>query len=362
MPIASSQITIIDYNDALTLTGFITANMAKTQIYNPDNGSYSPNWAGATKLLLTPSLFKMGDGTDLLGTGSAQIQSVKWYDAAAPTTQLTDGTTYGIPASGLKTLTVKENLLSGTTGAKDFICEVVYRDPTTSLDLAHKMSISFSRVVNGGGITMAVVTTPSGNVFKNNLVSTLPVTAELKRGSVTDTADVTYEWFKQDPSQVTDGGAGIGWKKITAGNTYGGITNYTTATMTVPAASVVNLAAFKVKITDTDVSSNTNGQSFYDTAVLYDQSDLIQVSIASSGGDVFKNGQGSTTLTARVFRAGVELDVGGTTYTYRWYKYDKNGNLVTGFGGAGIDYQPGKTLTVGDADVDVKATFSVELS
>lgn len=35
---AQGQFTIIDYNDALTLTGYIGSNLAKTQMYNPDNG------------------------------------------------------------------------------------------------------------------------------------------------------------------------------------------------------------------------------------------------------------------------------------------------------------------------------------
>ena len=36
---AQGQFTIIDYNDALTLTGYIGSNHPKTQMYNPDNGS-----------------------------------------------------------------------------------------------------------------------------------------------------------------------------------------------------------------------------------------------------------------------------------------------------------------------------------
>ena len=31
---AQGQFTIIDYNDALTLTGYIGSNLAKTQMYN----------------------------------------------------------------------------------------------------------------------------------------------------------------------------------------------------------------------------------------------------------------------------------------------------------------------------------------
>ena len=39
---AQRQFTIIDYNDALTLTGYIGSNLAKTQMFNPDNSTYSP--------------------------------------------------------------------------------------------------------------------------------------------------------------------------------------------------------------------------------------------------------------------------------------------------------------------------------
>ena len=52
---AQGQFTIIDYNDALTLTGFIGSSLAKTQMFNPDNNTYNPNWA-STNLVLTPSL------------------------------------------------------------------------------------------------------------------------------------------------------------------------------------------------------------------------------------------------------------------------------------------------------------------
>lgn len=36
---AQGQFTIIDYNDALTLTGYIGSNLAKSQMFNPDNNN-----------------------------------------------------------------------------------------------------------------------------------------------------------------------------------------------------------------------------------------------------------------------------------------------------------------------------------
>ena len=41
------------------------------------------------------------------------------------------------------------------------------KDASTGLELTHPLSISFSRVVNGGIVDL-FVTTPSGNVFKNS--------------------------------------------------------------------------------------------------------------------------------------------------------------------------------------------------
>ena len=60
---AQGQFTIIDYNDALTLTGYIGSNLAKTQMYNPDNGSYTPDWK-TKNLVLTPSLYVIGTTAD----------------------------------------------------------------------------------------------------------------------------------------------------------------------------------------------------------------------------------------------------------------------------------------------------------
>ena len=73
---AQGQFTIIDYNDALTLTGYIGSNLAKTQMYNPDNGSYTPDWK-TKNLVLTPSLYVIGTTADQIAT--ANVTSVKWY-------------------------------------------------------------------------------------------------------------------------------------------------------------------------------------------------------------------------------------------------------------------------------------------
>lgn len=357
MAIATGQFTIIDYNDALTLTGFIGSNHPKTQSYNPDNATYSPNWA-TTNLVLTPSLFKLGTSTDIII--DTAVQSVTWYyNNAGTETAITAGTNYVFSGTKSQILTIKVNDLTSIT-AKDYICKVVYRDVTTNLDLVYKMGITFNKVVNGGGIADAVAWCPSGNVFKNDTINSLPAQCDLWRGSVIDTTQITYQWYMQDSTVNTDQGGGIGWKKLTdTANMY---TGTTTTTLSVFASAVISYGVFKCQIKDTDTASNTYNQYFYDTVSFIDLSDPLQVTITSSGGDVFKNGVGSTTLTAKVYQAGAEVDSAGTKYTYKWYQYDQNGTLNANFGGTGINYKTGKTLAVGDADVTVKATFQVEIN
>lgn len=357
MAIATGQFTIIDYNDALTLTGYIGSNKPKTQMFNPDNNSYTPDWSTAN-LVLTPSLFKLGSATDIIT--SAEVQSIDWYDVSNGTeTLITANASYAIGASKPKALTVKTNVLAGLPG-KDFMCKIVYRDVTTGLDLTYKMSISFSRVVNGGGIADAVAWCPEGNVFKNGTVTSLKAQCDLWRGSVIDNTLVTYQWYQQDTAVSTDQGGGIGWRKLTevAGTT----TGVTSNSLTVFPSAVNVYAVFKCLIKDTDTNSNTKDQTFMDTVTFADQSDPMQVTITSTGGDIFKNGIGSTVLTAKVFQAGNEIDSAGTKYSYKWFKYKSDNTLDTNFGGTGINFKTGKTLNVGDADVDVKATFIVEVN
>jgi len=354
---AQGQFTIIDYNDALTLTGYIGSNLAKTQMYNPDNGTYTPSWS-STNLVLTPSLYVIGTTTDQIT--STNVTSVKWYQGTS-TTAISTGGNYALSGSKNHILTVKGNIMAGLPGV-DFRCEIVYHDDSTNLSLTHTLTISFSRVVNGGGIVDLLVTTPSGNVFKNSDVATLTAKAELWRGSSTDTTNVTYKWAIMDSSVTSssstgyDADFGVGWKKLS--DTTGKYTGTATATITIYAAAVDSYAVFKCCAKDTDSTSATYNSKFYDVATFIDNADPIQVVITSTGGDVFKNGQGSTTLTAVVYQAGSEIDSTGDG-TYTWTKYNKDGAIDTTWGTSGK--KTGKTLSVSNTDVTTKATFMVEV-
>lgn len=350
-----ADLTIIDYNDALTLTGYIGSNLAKTQMYNPDNGSYTPDWK-TKNLVLTPSLYVIGTTADQIAT--ANVTSVKWY-VGDSNTAITAGTNYALSGAKSHILTVKANVMAELPGI-DYRCVITYKDESTGLSLTHPLTISFSRVVNGSGIVDLLVTTPNGNVFKNEEVASLTAKAELWRGSTVDTTKVSYKWAVMDASVTAtsstdyDADFGIGWRKLS--DTADKYTGTATNTLTVYAAAVDSYAVFKCCAQDTDSASVSYNTKFFDVATFIDNSDPLQIIVTSTGGDVFKNGQGTTVLTAVCYQAGSEVDAAGNG-SYTWTKYNKDGVVDTSWGTNGS--KTGKTLSVSSADVDTKATFMV---
>lgn len=82
---------------------------------------------------------------------------------------------------------------------------------------------------------------------------------------------------------------------------------------------------------------------------------MLYVTVTSSSGDVFKNGEGSTTLTANVLLSGAEVDASGTKYSYIWKKFNNNGE--------GVPFnKTGKSINVNAIDVDIKSTYVVEVT
>lgn len=350
---AMGTFTIVDMNDARSLQLYIGSNLAKYQIYNPDNGSMNPDWS-STNLVLTPELYVAGTSTNIIATTA--VTSVKWFKDNE-TTQIATGGAYTISGTNNHILTVSQNVLNSAASV-NYKCEVKYLDATTNLTTTTISDISFTKVSSGGGVVVAVAQTPNGNTFKNSDVASLTAECHLWRGSVQDDSLVSRQWYAQDPSVTTDQGGGVGWRKLTnTENMYSGVT---TAILTIYPDAVLNVQTFKCVIKDTDSTSPSHNQSFSDFVTIIDNQDPIFCQIQSTGGNIFKQGEGSTVLSAHLFQNGDEIDVAGTEYEYRWFKYDQHSQLVRNWGNT-VDYKTGKTLNVGSSDVDVKSTFEVQI-
>ena len=68
--IATGQISIVDLTDGKSLSCYITSNLPKTQIKDPNpGGSINPDWSGTPKLILTPVIFANQNALALNATG-----------------------------------------------------------------------------------------------------------------------------------------------------------------------------------------------------------------------------------------------------------------------------------------------------
>lgn len=333
---ASSSYTIMDYTDGVTLLGSIESNHPRTVLYDTTTQTHNPSWA-TTALTLTPKLTKAGSTTDLVGT----LKSGKWQRKipGGEWTDVVSGSNGETVVAATKVLTVNQNKMIGNIWQVEYKFVAVYTDPILQLDLDYEMIASFSRVSNGTSFVVARAFTPGGDQFKNGNPASLKIKAELIRGTTQDTTNLTYAW-----------------EKSTNGTTWSAVTG-STSELTVTPAMVDSFAMFRCKITDTDASSDTYQDVFTTEGVtILDVSDPYQIHIFSSAGNFFKNGVGTSVLTAIVYQDQQEVDSEGTGFTYTWTMTDKDGNNVPSAGGVTFP-KTGKTLLITHDMITVKGTF-----
>lgn len=244
-------------------------------------------------------------------------------------------------------------------------------------------------VRDGTNPIMSYIWAPKGNTIKNDDKQSIDLEAVLFWGSTDKTQDANtlYRWVTVAPD-----GKESPLKPATAGQTVAGNANGYKCTVT--ANQIPNILTVKCYMT-------YNGQSAKDTIVLEDKSDPFQSEIFSTAGDVFKNGQGTTYLVARVFRDGTEYDVidlydtippttgvaegtkiyvksndkyhkmssgawvaladapskanGESKFTYTWNRWNENGMADAG------TFKTGKIAKVTSSNVNQKANFVVTI-
>lgn len=142
MPIlATGQISIVDLSDGKSLSCYITSNLPKTQIYDPNpGGGVSPDWSGAPSLTLTPVIF--ANQTALALTAAGLTLTWKRREGSGGETDLTDGEAVN---GGM--LTVSANKLSSVaSGLLTYLCYATYADPETGLSVNVVADITFSQI------------------------------------------------------------------------------------------------------------------------------------------------------------------------------------------------------------------------
>lgn len=338
--LATGQITFIDYNDALSLTGFINSTHPKTQVYSKDGGgTYSANWVSSNNLL-TPNLFKQAAGAagiDLVsptGGNGVGITNAKWTlklftDSPVVIAAGGSNASFGsVSSSAPYTLTLNKNCMSEAKPSLECTFSCTYTDPSTALSIDFRTSVSFSLMKSGGKAVFVQVYEDHGMyVIRNGAVasSSLLLKFAVYRNGVKDTAVTgSAQWKYRDPggSWVNDGSV----------VSLSGSNPETAATKTIGAATVDAITGsrtYRIEFTDNDSEADVTGTVYATDVTILDLTDPYQLEYTVDGGTIFKNGEGTKTIHFRLFQNGVEVDlVSGSYKLYRLTLHDQNGNLT----------------------------------
>lgn len=336
---ARGQVTIVDLNDAKQVQ-LVMDIKYPVQMYNPDTKVFTPNF-GSDNNVVTPKVYVTGNGTNLVSKLTALIYNVGGtvINAGATSGQYSAA---AISAGGA--LTIKGNITGSSLPIK---IGAIYHDDKTGQDTTLEAQGFVVKTANAGALFQVILTQPKGNSFDaGNNISTLTAQAKCYRGGTQDTDGITYKWYSLNLKTQA-------WELLSQGiATAAGV-----STLTVKADDVLNVQTFKVEAID--------GTDRSEAIVTFeDRTDPYTVELFSPTGLQIKNGQGSTTLCARVYRGTEKIEDEATAtkkFTYTWTKFDKNGTK-SNFAGTSSAQKTGNPLVVSATDINQKATFYCEVS
>lgn len=231
------------------------------------------------------------------------------------------------------TLTIAAGSTLGGAGQLSGTLSVPVTSPvSTTLQIRwSKVNTGLTGAAGASAVTFTIYA-PDGTVFVNG-AGTLTIATQAYQGSTAITSGATYVWQKY------------------SGGSWSTISDQTGNSLEVEGSTVTGTASFRCVMT-------YGGETYQDVITLIDKTDNYQATIDSTGGNIFKNTIGSTTLTCRLWQAGQEVDVDGSAHTYTWTRMDKDGNALD----TERAWKTGKSIQVTGDDVDVKTTFVCEVS
>lgn len=231
------------------------------------------------------------------------------------------------------TLTIAAGSTLGGAGQLSGTLSVPVTSPvSTTLQIRwSKVNTGLTGAAGASAVTFTIYA-PDGTVFVNG-AGTLTIATQAYQGSTAITSGATYVWQKY------------------SGGSWSTISDQTGNSLEVEGSTVTGTASFRCVMT-------YGGKTYQDVITLIDKTDNYQATIDSTGGNIFKNTIGSSTLTCRLWQAGQEVDVDGSAHTYTWTRMDKDGNALD----TERAWKTGKSIQVTGDDVDVKTTFVCEVS
>lgn len=136
---AFSSVSVVDLTDVGTINLYCTSNQPLSVIHDPNQNTYSPNWA-SSNLQITPVISYNGNNVALNATGLSITFTRK--EGSGTATALTTGESV---SNGI--LTVAANKLSSvSSGLLTYICNVQYNDPNTGVPVSAESSLTYTLI------------------------------------------------------------------------------------------------------------------------------------------------------------------------------------------------------------------------
>ena len=249
--LTSSQQTFVDITDQRKLSAYITSNLPKTQVEDPNilPHTYAPSWDSGN-LKLTPVIFLDQTSVALGSTGL----TITWKrkDGAGAESALASGESV---SGGI--LTVSENKLSAAvSGMLTYLCYISYYDAETKNTVNITSDITFTLVKNAENARLAYVTADT-YVFKYNTSSTLVGATQATLTAQVQGVSISKWQYKNSADAWADYPA-------TTDNT--SITGGTLVVKPSHAVFVDNVAQIRMVTDDADVYDTVTITKIYDGA------------------------------------------------------------------------------------------------
>ena len=171
--LTSSNVTFLDYTDNRKLEVQITSNLPTTQIYNPNNGAYSPNWS-STPLILEAKIYL---DVDELTEGFF----ITWYEQLGTSTKTQCG-------KDVTSITINTNKMVNNTTTVTYSCEVTYQNLTAKTQVFFVRSDSGLNGSDGTSVNIQGVAYYNGTLTDENIGKTVELYVDEK---LTTTFDPT---------------------------------------------------------------------------------------------------------------------------------------------------------------------------
>lgn len=150
--VATSQVTIVDLNDQVSLSGFLTSSLGKVQFLSTSN-AYNPSWS-STPVTIKAELYKVGVAGGNIIT-DINVKGIKWYTKLGASTTWTEVTASNsnyelIAESGKNTgLKIKANVMNKDNIGLAIRCEISYQESWMPNAYVHKSEIDYALSVQG---------------------------------------------------------------------------------------------------------------------------------------------------------------------------------------------------------------------